>query len=553
MEKPVIFSVDDDPGVLRAIARDLRQRYGDDYRIMRADSGMTALESLQELRKRNQPVALFVVDQRMPGMDGVEFVSRAARLFPDAKRVLLTAYADTDAAINAINAAAVHYYLLKPWDPPDEKLYPILDDLLEDWLGAYRPSFTGIRIVGHRWSAETHQLKDFLARNQVPYQYFDVETDSSAGDLLSQFSLEQSQIPVAILPNGDYLIQPTPVSLAEKVGLKTHAGKEFYDLVIVGGGPGGLAAAVYGASEGLNTLLIEREATGGQAGTSSRIENYLGFPSGLSGADLARRATAQAKRFGVEILSPQEVTGLRLDGPYRIVQLADGSEVACHALIVAVGLSYRKLDVPGAHELTGVGIYYGASLTEVVSCQGQPAFIVGAGNSAGQAALYLVEYASKVNIVLRGDSIEAKMSQYLVDRIHEHPRIEVMLNTEVQAVQGKDSVETVTLLNNQTQAIETLPASALFIFIGAMPQTRWLGDTVLRDEYGFVLTGPQLMTDGKPPKGWPLARDPFLLETNVPGVCAVGDVRSQSIKRVASAVGEGSIAVRFVHQHLANL
>ncbi len=554
MAKPVIFSVDDDPNVLQAVVRDLRSRYGDRYRIMRADSGGTALEALRELRRRNETVALFVADQRMPEMSGVEFLVQAIRLFPGAKRALLTAYADTDAAINAINAVAVHYYLLKPWDPPDEKLYPVLDDLLEDWLASYRPPFEGIRIIGHRWSPEAHQLKDFLARNQVPYQYLDVELDPDALDLLAQFEQTQDRLPLVVFSDGTTLEMPAPGAVADKIGLRKQAGKQFYDLVIVGGGPGGLAAAVYGASEGLSTVMIERHATGGQAGTSSRIENYLGFPSGLSGADLARRATVQAKRFGVEVLTPQEAVGLRTDGPYRIVQLANGAEIVSHAVVVAVGLAYRKLDAPGVDKLTGAGVFYGASLSEVPSCQDQPAYITGAGNSAGQAALYLVEYASKVVLVVRGDSLEAKMSQYLVDRIYEHPRIDVLLETDITAVHGEDHVKALTVLDRKTGHEEVCDASALFVFIGAVPCTDWLDNVVERDEYGFVMTGPDLIRNGRPPKAyWPLDRDPFLFESSIPGVFAVGDVRSNSVKRVASAVGEGSVAVQFIHRHLARV
>ena len=554
MAKPVIFSVDDDPNVLRAITRDLRSRYGDRYRVMRANSGVDALDALRELRKTNDPVALFVIDQRMPQMSGVEFLAEAIRIYPDARRVLLTAYADTDAAINAINSVAVHYYLLKPWDPPEEKLYPMLDDQLEDWLATYHPPFDGIRIVGHRWSPDAHAIKDFLARNQVPYQFFDVEVEDEAHQVMSQFGVSDNALPLVVLPDGEPMQAPTPGAVAEKVGLQTHAGKQFYDLVIVGGGPGGLAAAVYGASEGLSTVMIERHATGGQAGTSSRIENYLGFPSGLSGADLARRATAQAKRFGVEILSPQEAVSLRTEGPYRIITLSDGSEIACHAVVIAVGLTYRKLEVPGVDQLTGAGVYYGASLTEVVSCRDQPAFIVGAGNSAGQAALYLVEYASKVVMVVRGDTLEAKMSQYLVDRIYAHPNIEVRLNSGITAVHGEDHVEAVTVYDQETGDEEMCPAAALFIFIGAIPRTDWLPDIVECDDRGFVLAGPDLIRNGRPPKAfWPLDRDPFLLESSVPGVFVVGDVRANSVKRVASAVGEGSISVQFVHRYLSRV
>lgn len=553
MAKPVIFSVDDDPEVLRAVVRDLRSRYGDDYRILRAGSGEEALDAVRQLQLRNEAVALFLVDQRMPTMSGVEFMSATAPYFPEARRVLLTAYADTEAAINAINSAGVHYYLLKPWDPPEEKLYPVIDDLLNDWQSGYRPGYEGIRIIGHRWSSPTHDLKDFLARNHVPYQYLDVELDPEANALIARVAANVGRLPLLIMPDGEVLTMPSPTDVAERVGLRRRAEAEFYDLVIVGGGPGGLAAAVYGASEGLRTVLIEKHATGGQAGSSSRIENYLGFPTGISGGDLARRATTQARRFGVEVLAPQEVTGVRLEGPYRMVQMMDGSEIACHALVVAVGLNYQKLTAPGAEQLTGAGIYYGASLTEVQSCRNQPVFVVGAGNSAGQAAIYLADHAKRVSMVVRGASLAEKMSQYLVARIEEHPKIDVRLNTVVTAVHGGDHLEGVTLCNRATGEEVRHAAAGLFIFIGAVPSTQWLHGVVQMDQRGFVLAGPELMVNGKPPAGWPLSRDPFLLESSVPGIFVVGDVRANSVKRVASAVGEGSIAVRFVHEYLAKL
>jgi thioredoxin reductase (NADPH) len=551
MAKPVILTVDDDPNVLAAVARDLRRRYAEQYRVLRADSGPAALQALAELRQRGEQVALFLVDQRMPQMSGVEFLAEAVKSFPKARRALLTAYADTDAAIQAINTAAVHYYLLKPWDPPQEKLYPVLDDLLEEWQALSGPIFEGIRIVGHRWSPETHALKDFLARNHVPYQYHDVESDPEARELLAQHGDPNPRLPLLRLVDGQWLVAPAPGELAERVGLRRQAEQSHYDLAIVGGGPAGLAAAVYGASEGLRTVLLEREAPGGQAGTSSRIENYLGFPSGLSGGDLARRAVAQARRFGVEILSPVNVVGMRQEGPYRFLRLADGSEISAFAVVVAVGLTYRHLGAPGSVELTGAGVYYGASITEAISCQDQPVFIVGAGNSAGQAAVYLADYASQVILLVRGDSLGAKMSQYLVDRIEQHPRIEVRLHSEVAAVHGGDHVEAVTVRSRGQE--QQLPAAALFIFTGAMPCTDWLIDSVRLDAQGFVLTGPQLLENGKRPQGWSVDRDPFMLESSVPGVFVVGDVRAGSVKRVASAVGEGSIAVQFVHQHLARL
>jgi thioredoxin reductase (NADPH) len=549
--KPVILSVDDDTSVLSAISRDLRKRYGEKYRIVRADSGEAALDALKEIKTRSDPVALFLVDQRMPKMNGVEFLTRAIPLFPDAKRALLTAYADTDAAIQAINQVSINNYLLKPWDPPEEQLYPVLDDLLDDWQADYRAPFEGIRVVGHRWSPPTHEIKDFLARNHVPYRYLDVELSTEGRDLAAD--VPSDKLPLVILTEGERLEAPTVNDVAAKVGLQRQAEQPFYDLVIVGGGPAGLAAAVYGASEGLRTIMIERSATGGQAGTSSRIENYLGFPTGLSGADLARRATTQARRFGVEILAPQEASGLKIDGQYRILQLADGGEVNCHALVISVGLSYRKLSIPGIENLTGAGVYYGASITEASSCADCPVFVVGAGNSAGQAAIYLANYASKVIMLVRGTSLETKMSQYLVDRIQHTENIEVMLEAEVAAVSGEDHLQTVTVLDCRTGEQTTHDATGLFIFIGAQPCTDWLQGVIQMDSKGFILTGPQLMTDGKPPKDWPLKRQPYLLESSVPGVFAVGDVRADSVKRVASAVGEGSIAVQFIHQHLSDV
>jgi thioredoxin reductase (NADPH) len=549
MAKPVIISVDDDPAVLGAIVRDLRRRYAERYRILRADSGAQALEALKELRQRNETVALFLVDQRMPQMSGVEFLAEAIPLFPEAKRALLTAYADTDAAIQAINSAAINYYLLKPWDPPEQALYPVLDDLLDDWQANYRPPFEGIRVVGHRWSPEAHALKDFLARNHVPYLYLDIERDAAAKELLDQVGRTAEALPLVQLADGTLLTTPSVAELAGRVGLRSQAASAFYDLAIIGGGPAGLAAAVYGASEGLRTVLIEREAPGGQAGTSSRIENYLGFPTGLSGGDLARRAVAQARRFGVEMLS-QEVTGLSRNGPYRLLTLADGSTISCHALVVSVGLSYRKIGAPGIDRLSGAGVYYGAAITEALDCRDQPVVIVGAGNSAGQAALFLAEHASKVIILVRGSSLAAKMSQYLVDRIEQHPQIEVRTESEAIDVLGEHNVESVVICHRPSGREEIVAAAALFIFTGAVPGTEWLADVLKRDAQGFVLTGPQVLENGKPPQGWDADRPPFLLEASVPGVFVVGDVRSGSVKRVASAVGEGSIAVQFVHQHL---
>ncbi|MBN8590284.1 MAG: FAD-dependent oxidoreductase [Anaerolineae bacterium] len=551
--KPIILTVDDDPAVLGAIARDLRQRYGEHYRIIRADSAESALGTLRELKGRNEVVALFLVDQRMPQMDGIGFLQEAIPFYPGAKRALLTAYADTEAAIHAINTVAIHHYLLKPWDPPTEKLYPVLDDLLDDWQADYRPAFSGIRLIGHRWSAEAHTLKDFMARNHIPYQYLDVESNPAAPLLLEQIGMLNARLPLVIYADGEMMEAPEPLALASKVGLQTRPLQQFYDVAIVGGGPAGLAAAVYAASEGLRTVMIEREAPGGQAGTSSRIENYLGFPSGISGGELARRAVDQAKRFGVEILAPQEAQKLDVDGPYRFITLGDGVQIASHALIVAVGLEYSQLDIPGIDSLYGKGVYYGASLTEALSCKDQTVVIVGAGNSAGQAAVYLAQTSARVIILVRGDSLGAKMSHYLVERIERTPNIEVRLNSVPTEVFGRDHLETVTICHVPDSRQDVVEAAGLFVFIGARPGTDWLANHVQRDRHGFIPTGPSLIENGKPPRAWPLERAPFLLEASVPGVFVVGDARSNSVKRVASAVGEGSIAVQFVHQYLAEV
>lgn len=552
MARPVILTVDDDPEVLQAIARDLRQQYGDRFRILRADSGQTALEMAQQLKLRNETIALFLVDQRMPQISGIEFLEQAIPIFPDAQRVLLTAYADTEAAIRAINSARLQYYLLKPWDPPQEKLYPVLDDLLDDWIATFRPPFEGIRVVGNRWSPQSHQVKDFLARNQVPYQWLDIELPE-ARELVSYAEDCRSQLPLVLFPDGSRLVQPGNAQIAEKVGLRTQAERPFYDLLIVGGGPAGLAAAVYGASEGLSTVMLEREAPGGQAGSSSRIENYLGFPSGLSGGDLARRAVAQARRFGVEILTPQEATSLRIEDPYRIVTLSDGSEISCHALLIATGVSYRRLDVPGMDRLYGAGVYYGAAMTEAISCQGEVVYVVGGANSAGQAAMHFSKYAAQVTMLVRGDSLTKSMSQYLIEQIAATPNIQVRTGCSVVEVQGEANLEGIVIADSTTNTRETVPAKSLFIFIGAMPKTDWLPDLVERDRQGFILTGMDLLQDRTRPKGWTLDRPPFLLESSVPGVFVAGDVRYGSVKRVASGVGEGSIAVQFIHRYLSKV
>lgn len=549
MGKPVILAVDDDPQVLRSISRDLRQRYGKDYRVLRADSGAQALEALDELQATGDAVALLLSDQRMPQMDGVTFLSHAMQRFPGSKRAMLTAYADTEAAIQAINRSQVDYYLLKPWDPPEEKLYPVLDDMLDDWRGAYRPGYGGVKVVADRWSARSHQIKDFLARNHVPYEFVDVETSTDAQTLLNG---ESENLPLVILPDGQRLHAPTPMDLATRIGLRSTATEAFYDLVIIGGGPAGLASAVYAGSEGLRTLLVEREAPGGQAGTSSRIENYLGFPSGLSGSDLARRAVAQARKFDVEILTPQEVTTIRVDGPYKQLQLSGGSDVSSYALMLATGVYWRRLAARGADALAGRGVFYGAALTEAASCRGETVYTIGAGNSAGQAAIYFAKFAERVVMLIRGDSMEQKMSQYLVQRILETPNIQVRLHTSVEECLGSEHLEGLQLANAVTGSRESVEAKYLFVFIGAAPGTEWLEGVVARDAGGFVLTGLDLDPETHL-RDWPLERAPFLLESNVPGIFAAGDVRHASVKRVASAVGEGSVAIHFVHRHLAAL
>lgn len=550
MDKPVILTIDDDPAVLQTIARDLRKQYGDRFRIVRADSGATALEVTQQLKLRGNTVALFLADQRMPEMSGVEFLNQGSEIFPKAKRALLTAYADTNAAIDAINTAQLDYYLLKPWDPPEEKLYPVLDDLIQDWQATFKPEFQGVKVISDRWSPHSHSLRDFLSRNQIPYRWLDIESDQEAQQLVAYVGEKDNPcLPLVLLPDGEKLVKPSTADLAQNVGMQTEAQNPFYDLLIVGGGPAGLAAAVYGASEGLRTMMVEREAPGGQAGTSSRIENYLGFPVGLSGSDLARRAVTQAKRFGVEILTPQEVTGIRLEDNYRIVSLSDGSEISCHALILAMGVAWRRLNVPGVEQFTGAGVYYGAAQTEAKACQDEEVYVVGGANSAGQAAMYFSKYASKVRMLVRGESLTKSMSQYLIDQIAETDNIEVMPFHSVVEAKGGDRLEEILVKDSQSDQIKTFKANSLFIFIGATPSTGWLDGVVQRDQRGFIYSGADI-PDGI---SWPLERDRFLLETNVPGIFAVGDVRHGSVKRVASGVGEGSICVQFVHRHLANV
>jgi len=556
MRNPVILTVDDDPDVLHAIERDLKRRYEERYRVLRADSGPAALDLLRRLQQRNDTVALLLVDHRMPQMTGVEALQEAMKIYPNAKRALLTAYADTDAAIKAINEVRLHHYLLKPWDPPEQQLFPVLDDLLDDWLGDFHPPFEGIRLLGTRWSSQAYELRSFLARNQVPYQWLDADAagrDADVERLMKSLAAEDLKLPLVLFPDGNCVGQPQTQALAERLGLRTRAGLKFYDLAIVGGGPAGLAAAVYGASEGLKTVMVEREAPGGQAGLSSRIENYLGFPSGLTGADLTRRAVAQARRFGVEIVSPQEATALRVDGPYRYLRLNDGTELSCHAMLLATGVQWRKLDVPGMDRLQGAGVYYGGTATEAISCRDEDVYVVGGANSAGQAAMFFSQYARRVVMLVRGDSLGATMSQYLIDQIGTAPNIHVEYGTRVVEVHGENRLEAISLMCDVSGEVSRVPANALFIFIGAEPRTTWLDGVIERNERGFILTGPDLLRSGKRPKGWTLERDPGLLETSVPGVFAVGDVRYGSVKRVASGVGEGSVAVQFVHQYLSNV
>jgi thioredoxin reductase (NADPH) len=556
MAKPILLTVDDDSNVLRAIERDLRTQYGAEYRVMGSDSPEEALDILKQLKVRNDSVALLLADQRMPRIDGVRFLQEAMRIFPEAKRALLTAYADTNAAISAINQANINYFFLKPWDPPAENLFPQLDDLLDDWRASYRPTFQGIRVLGTRWSPQSYELRDFLARNHVPYQWIDVElsaNDPETKQLVEALGPEATNLPIVLFSDGTRLLESAPAEVARKVGLQTRAQTSFYDLAIVGGGPAGLAAAVYGASEGLHTVMIEREAPGGQAGMSSRIENYLGFPTGLSGGDLARRAVVQARRFGVEILAPQEALSLRTEGPYRIIKLADGNEISCHALMIATGVQWRRLEAPGIDRLQGAGVYYGGGATEALSCKGEVVYVVGGANSAGQAAMNFSRYAERVVMLVRGDSLSSTMSQYLIDQIQATPNIQLWTRASVAEVHGETHLQEISVLCSDTKKIERVPANAMFIFIGALPRTEWLANVVERDERGFLLTGPDLLREGRRPKGWELERDPFLLETNIPGLFAVGDVRHGSVKRVASGVGEGSVAVQFIHQYLSKV
>jgi thioredoxin reductase (NADPH) len=550
MAKPVIVTVDDEIQVLNAVVRDLRQHFGGEYRIVKANSGAEALDTLRQLKKRNAPVALLLADQRMPEMTGIEYLAKAVKLYPQAGKVLLTAYADTEAAITSINEIGLDHYLMKPWDPPDQNLYPVLDDLLSDWQATVPIPYDGIRVAGTLWSPQSHNIKDFLARNRIPYQWLDLETDAETRVLVESVSNGDRRLPVVFFPDGATMIQPEFRILAEKVGLQTQASQPYYDLIIIGAGPAGLGAAVYGASEGLSTALIEREATGGQAGTSSRIENYLGFPKGISGSDLARRATDQAKRLGAEILTAVEVVNVQANDPYRIVTLNDGTELNCKALIIASGVTVRTLNEPGIARLTGAGIYYGAALTEAAFYRGQQVFVIGGANSAGQAAMFFSRFASQVTMLVRGTSLTKSMSQYLIDQIDGAENIDVKTNTIVLEAFGDEKLEAINIQDIVTGEEKEMPAAAMFIFIGAKSHSEMVAGVVDRNSAGFIRAGRTLMRNGQRPKGWSLKRDPFPLETSVPGIFVAGDVRDEAVRRVASAVGEGAIAVSQVHQYL---
>ncbi|MEM9674175.1 MAG: FAD-dependent oxidoreductase [Bacteroidota bacterium] len=553
MKRPIIFAIDDDPQVIRAIARDLRSEYKKEYRILSTDSSEEALQSLEELKKQGEEVAIFLSDQRMPEMLGVEFLQQAKEFYPKSKKVLLTAYSDIDAAIKAINDVQLDYYLTKPWDPPKEKLYPVLNDLLDDWQSHYIPDFEGIKIVGYQYSPKSHEVKDFLAGNLIPYQWLDVQNSSKACELLELNDIAEKDLPAVFFEDNSYLVSPSISSIAQKVGMKVEATNQLYDVVIIGAGPAGLAAGVYGGSEGLKTLLIEKRAPGGQAGTSSRIENYLGFPNGLSGSDLTRRAISQAKRLGTEFLSPVEVTDIQLQDHYKIITLSDGSEIRSKSIIISTGVNYRKLEANGVHNFTGAGVYYGAATTEANTCQNKDVYIVGGGNSAGQAAMYLSNFARNVYIAIRKPDLSSSMSQYLIDQIDGTENIELLGETVVVEACGSDHLEALVLENTKGEERRKVDAGALFIFIGNRPFTEWITLDIAKNEKGFIETGQDAMRRSEQKKSWKLKREPFLLETSTPGIFAAGDVRANAMNRVASAVGEGAMAIKLVHEYLATV
>ncbi|MGD1843766.1 MAG: FAD-dependent oxidoreductase [Salibacteraceae bacterium] len=553
MKKPIIFSVDDDPQVLRAIVRDLRGRFRSGYRILSTDSANEALETLEELRKKNEVVALFLSDQRMPEMLGVDFLEQAKTYFPKAKRVLLTAYSDTDAAIKAINDVQLDYYLMKPWDPPEEKLYPVLEDLLDDWQSQYRPDFEGLRVIGYQFSPRSHEIKDWLAGNLIPYEWLDFESSEKAKELTDLHEVTANQLPVVVFEDGSIALQPEPANIADKLGRQPKAKEDMYDVVVIGAGPAGLAASVYGASEGLKTLLIEKRAPGGQAGTSSRIENYLGFPTGLSGSDLARRAITQATRFGTEFLSPQEVTDITIQDSYKILSLKDGTKIHTKSIVITTGVDYRKLEAPGVEQFSGAGIYYGAATTEAAACKNKDVYIVGGGNSAGQGAMYLSNFARKVYILIRRTDLSSTMSSYLIDQIDGTSNIEITGRTVVKEAHGKENLESLTLEHMDSGETRQVDLGALFIFIGARPYTDWIDLNLFKDRRGFIETGRDLVQHPEFGKVWKREREPFLLETCNPGIFAAGDVRSGAMNRVASAVGEGAMAIKFVHEYLTEV
>lgn len=553
MSEPIIFCIDDDPQVLRAIARDLRGQYRSSYKILSTSSVKDALEALLDLKNKAESVALFIADQRMPEMEGVNFLVRAMEFFPEAKRVLLTAYSDTEAAIKAINEARLDYYLMKPWDPPEEKLFPIIDDLLEQWQGAYRPDFKGIKLIGYQFSPKSHDLKEYLAGNLIPYQWLDIEWNKEARKLMDVNGFNDKDLPIAFFEDGSHLQSPSIRELAEKIGLNPGLKNEVYDVVIIGAGPAGLAAAVYGASEGLKTLLIERHAPGGQAGTSSRIENYLGFPAGLSGADLTRRAMTQAQRFGTEFLSPQDVKAIQEKDGYKKITLDSGLEINTRTIVITTGVDYRKLETKGIETFTGAGVYYGAAMTEAASCKDKSVYVVGGGNSAGQAAMYLSKFAKNVYILIRKEDLSSSMSSYLIDQINSTPNIEVLGKTEVKEALGNGRLQQVRIGSIETDDSEMKDADALYIFIGSKPFTDWIGDQIIRNDKGFIVTGRDAKNYDDFNKIWKLSRDPYLLETSAGGIFAAGDVRANAMNRVASAVGEGSMAISFVHKYLAEV